>query len=181
MRRPFDAVVPIKYSKEEMLRASIYIRPGVRECLKKLKEVYEIVVFTASHSCYANGILQVIDPQNELITYRLYRDSCFKTTDDVYIKDLRVIANRHLKDIILVDNSAYSYGFQPDNGIPIIPFYDDKSDRQLFELTEYLLAIFDVPDVRPILRQSYKLDIIANNLDQFDVLQQVLVQSLETL
>lgn len=40
----------------------------------------------------------------------------------MFVKDLRVI-NRNLSDMILIDNAAYSYSFQLDNGIPIIPFY----------------------------------------------------------
>lgn len=46
----------------------------------------------------------------------------------MHIKDLRVIAGRDLKDVVLVDNAAYSFGFQLDNGIPIIPYYDNKND-----------------------------------------------------
>ncbi len=46
----------------------------------------------------------------------------------MYIKDLRVIGNRNLSDVLLVDNAAYSYGFQIENGIPIIPYYDNKND-----------------------------------------------------
>jgi CTD small phosphatase-like protein 2 len=49
----------------------------------------------------------------------------------MYVKDLRVISNRSLKNMVLVDNAAYSYIFQLDNGIPIIPFYDSKADNEL--------------------------------------------------
>jgi CTD small phosphatase-like protein 2 len=45
----------------------------------------------------------------------------------MYIKDLRVI-NRDLKDLVLVDNAAYSYAFQLDNGIPILPYYHGSQD-----------------------------------------------------
>lgn len=47
------------------------------------------------------------------------------TDEGVYIKDLRVIANRNMSDLIIVDNAAYSFGFQVDNGIPILPYYDN--------------------------------------------------------
>jgi len=33
-----------------------------------------------------------------------------------------------MKDMLLVDNAAYSFGFQLENGLPIIPFYDSKED-----------------------------------------------------
>jgi CTD small phosphatase-like protein 2 len=40
----------------------------------------------------------------------------------MYVKDLRII-NRRPEDIVLVDNAAYSYAFQLDNGIPILSYY----------------------------------------------------------
>jgi CTD small phosphatase-like protein 2 len=43
----------------------------------------------------------------------------------MYVKDLSRI-NRPLKDTVLVDNAAYSYCMQLNNGIPILPFYDGK-------------------------------------------------------
>lgn len=41
---------------------------------------------------------------------------------------MRILGDRDLKDVVLVDNAAYSYGLQLDNGIPIIPYYDNKKD-----------------------------------------------------
>ena len=52
----------------------------------------------------------------------MYRDSCIQTEEGIYVKDLRIIANWSLKDIVIVDNAVYSFAFQLDNGIPIIPF-----------------------------------------------------------
>ena len=40
---------------------------------------------------------------------------------------------------MLVDNAAYSYGLQLGNGIPIIPYYDNKDDTELKSLMGYLL------------------------------------------
>jgi len=54
----------------------------------------------------------------------------------LHVKDLRHL-NRDLKDIVLVDNAAYSYAFQLDNGIPILPFYEGK-DFELSALEKYL-------------------------------------------
>lgn len=175
----FDAVVPIKYSKTEELKASVYIRPGARECLKRLKEHFEIVIFTASHACYANKMIELLDPNSELVTYRLFRDHCHRTSEGVFVKDLRIIANRSLKDVILVDNSAHSYGFQPDNGVPVLPFYNDKTDTELHELTEFLLSIRDKPDIRPVVAQTFRTSIIAKLGNNFDKLRDVLIHSSE--
>jgi CTD small phosphatase-like protein 2 len=76
-----------------------------------MSEIFEIIVFTASHSCYANVVLNILDPQNEYITFRLFRDHCLQTKEGIFIKDLRIIANRSLKNIAIVDNATYSFGF----------------------------------------------------------------------
>jgi CTD small phosphatase-like protein 2 len=98
-------------------------------------------VFTASHECYANVVLDHLDGKKDLISHRLFRNHCWQTEEGVYIKDLRVLKNRNLSNILLVDNAAYSYFYQLENGIPIIPFYDDKDDNELVQLIEYLRAI----------------------------------------
>ena len=55
---------------------------------------------------------------------RLYRQHCVETNYGL-IKDLRIVKNRDLKDMIIVDNSALSFAFHVKNGIPILPFFDD--------------------------------------------------------
>lgn len=54
------------------------------------------------------------------------------TKKDIYgntikIKDLRVV-NRDLSQVVLIDNHAYSYAFQIENGIPILDYlgHDDN-------------------------------------------------------
>ena len=90
----------------------------------------------------------MIDPEGTLINFRLYREHCFQTDEGIFIKDLRVIRNRDLKDLILVDNSVFSFGFQLDNGIPIIPYFNDPGDQELVYLTQYVLSLSDSADVR---------------------------------
>ena len=73
------------------------------------------------------------------------------------MKDLRVFSDRDMKDIVIVDNSVYSFAFQIDNGIPIIPFYDDKSDEEMLHLIYYLNCLASVHDVREQNRQAFEL------------------------
>lgn len=56
-------------------------------------------------------MLDYLDPTDEYIDHRLFREHCFQTAEGMYVKDLRVL-NRDLKDVALVDNAAYSYAFQ---------------------------------------------------------------------
>lgn len=124
--------------------------------MKELSQIFEIVVFTASHSCYANVVLDYLDEKKELIHHRMYREHCIGTKEGVFIKDLRIINNRKPENMIIVDNAAYSFAFQMDNGIPILPFYDFKSDNELLTLTNYLKALSEVPDVREVNKNFFK-------------------------
>lgn len=146
----------------KILKAGFNIRPFTKECLEMVNKYFEVVVFTASHKWYADVILDYIDPEQKYIQHRLYRDHCIKATDkdNVYIKDLRVLKNRDLKDLIIVDNAVYSFGAQLSNGIPITPFKDDKSDAEFQCLMNYLMNIKDIDDFREANRDAFKMDLV---------------------
>ena len=52
----------------------------------------------------------MLDPRNEIISLRLYRESCILTEQNFYIKDLSVLCNelteRLISDTVLIDNSS---------------------------------------------------------------------------
>lgn len=142
--------------------------------MQELSKNFEIVVFTASHACYANPVIDYLDPEGKLVTKRLFRDNCRQVSESLYVKDLTVFKNRHLKNMVLIDNAAYSYSLQLDNGIPIIPFYNCKKDTELKELTVFLMELAEVEDVRPILRDKFKNNFIAENSKNMNILFQKL-------
>ena len=159
-----DKTVSITLPSGEKLEVGINIRPYAVECLTQLSKKFEIVVFTASHKCYADKVLDLIDPSHEIIHHRLYRENCI-LIDGVYVKDLRIITNRNLKDVVLVDNSAYCFAFQMENGIPIVSWYDDRTDSELVELAQYLSGLGRVKDVRDSNRETFHLAHICKNAE----------------
>lgn len=158
-----DHVISISFPTGEVIEAGINIRPYAYDCLQKANEDFQVVVFTASHKSYADAVLDFLDPSGALIQTRLYRDHCIETDQGVFIKDLRVIRNRDLKDVILVDNAAYSFGYQLDNGVPIIPFYKDKADKELLHLTQYLSCVLQAEDVRDQNQKAFQLGELGEN------------------
>ena len=124
--------------------------------MKNLAKDFEIVVFTASHQCYASVVLDHLDPNGEYIHDRLYREHCHATPEGTYIKDLRIM-NRELTDMVLVDNAAYSYAFQVDNGIPILPYYHGTVDYELKSLETYIKMMIFSKDVRDMNQKTFKL------------------------
>lgn len=75
--------------------------------------------------------------------------------------------------MILVDNAAYSYAYQPLNGVPIIPYYEGKNDYELPALQKYIEGLTFSVDVREKNRNTFKLD----KYHQFDDLN-TLVETL---
>jgi len=149
--------INIDFPTGERIQAGLNIRPYAREVLQAANKDFEVIVFTASHKCYADKALDCLDPTGELIHHRLYRENCIQV-DGVYIKDLRILARRRLEDILIIDNAAYSFAYQLDNGVPIISWYSDMSDKELNKLIDYLKAVSRVNDVRAVNRQTFHLD-----------------------
>ena len=112
--------------------------------------MYELVIYTASMSIYANPLVDTIDPDKH-IPFRLFRDHCFSYQGS-YIKDLSLLG-RPMYEVIIVDNSPNAYYFHPENAVPILSWYDDPDDRCLFEMIPLLEALSQVDDVRSVIPQ----------------------------
>lgn len=128
-------------------------RPGVQEFLERMSKLYEIVIFTASLSLYADPLMDVIDPSHHA-TYRLFRDHC-TAYNNLFVKDLSALG-RDLKRLMIVDNSPTAYSFQPENAIPSITWIDDMEDKQLLELATALELMVHVEDVREVIKKNVK-------------------------
>jgi CTD small phosphatase-like protein 2 len=79
------------------------------------------------------------------------------TAEGMYVKDLRIIEDRDLKDIILVDNSIVSFAFNLDNGVPISAFVRQPHDEEFLYLVSYLEEVYSFPDVRDHIAKTFKL------------------------
>jgi Dullard-like phosphatase family protein len=121
------------------------VRPGVKEFLEKMDKLYEIVIFTASVSKYADPLLDIIDKKG-YCPFRLFREHC-SLINTTFVKDLQRLG-RDLKNIVIVDNSPLSYALHPENGLPILTWFEDKSDRELYTIMPVLEFLSTVQDVR---------------------------------
>jgi len=139
---------------------AVVFRPHLIEVLEYLSNNYELVVFTASEKVYADPIIDHIDPQGEFFSTRLYRDSC-QQIDRFFIKDLRIIEDRELSQMFIVDNSILSFAFQLANGVPISDFTGLRSqiaDQELLFLVQYIEYSENFADVRDYNRESLMLE-----------------------
>ena len=148
------------YSKEDIVfnmqfdgkQHTIHVlkRPYVDEFLDKMSKLYEIVIFTASISDYANPLLNKLDPRRR-ICHRLFREHC-TSSGNLFIKDLRKIG-RDLKDTIIIDNNPISYLYNKENGIPIITWHSSQSDNELIKMIPLLEFLSKVDDVRIVIQK----------------------------
>ena len=143
-------------------------RPFVDEFLQRMSKFYEIVIFTASISNYANPLLDKLDKFN-LISYRLFREHCVSNRG-LYIKDLSKLG-RNLKDMIIIDNNPVSYAENEENGIPILTWHYDKNDNELIRLIPILEFLSNVNDVRDYIKRF--VDKSKNEVD-FGVVENIL-------
>lgn len=132
-------------------RVYVRKRPGVDHFMREVGKKFEIVIFTASLAKYADPLLDVLD-KDRVVNFRLFRDSCVQHYGN-FVKDLTQLG-RVLESSIIIDNSPFSYMFQPDNAIPIKTWFHDKSDQQLIELLPFLNELAQCDDVVPLLQKK---------------------------
>ncbi|KAG2789343.1 hypothetical protein Pcac1_g2095 [Phytophthora cactorum] len=139
----YDFIIPVNIDGT-IHHVYVCKRPGAEEFLIEMAKYYEIVVYTASLSKYADPLLDKLDPEG-VIRYRLYREHCVQYEGN-YVKDLSLL-DRDISQTIIVDNSPMAYAFHPRNAIGCSSFIDDPNDRELESISRFLTKFQDVEDV----------------------------------
>ena len=135
------------------INGMFFVRPFCFNFLRELNEIYEIITFTAGTKEYADSILNILDIDNNIIKYRLYRQHTTILGCSIY-KDLSKLG-RDLSRVIIIDNLKENFKMQPNNGIFIKTWTNDINDMQFKDLLKILKDIVNhnVIDVRPIIQK----------------------------
>ena len=160
-----DAIIKVEFSSN-IYNIYVLIRPGTVEFIKKVANLFELVIFTASIPQYALQVIDIIDVDKN-IKYKLTREHCV-FLNGIYIKELKKL-NRDLKDLIILDNSPLAYSFDNDNGLPIKAWFDDKNDNELDKIYNVLEFLSKVKDVRNYIKKFVK-----NNEINFDIANEII-------
>lgn len=103
---------------------------------------------------------------------RLFREHC-TYINGVFTKDMSKLG-RNMKDAMILDNSPSAYMLQPECAVPIISWYDDPKDRQLFDLIPLLIQLSKIYDCREAITRF-----VRNNSIDFGWAKQVCSELLE--
>ena len=137
-------------------RKVMILRPYLHEFLKKMRNLYELILFSFGTSEYVDPIINIIEKKEKYFEYRLYRQHA-KIDGNNFIKDLNYLG-RDIKKIIIVDNMPQAFKLHKKNGICIKGFYGDVvSDRNTLKILSIILEKirFDADESKDI-RDSLK-------------------------
>ena len=163
----YDKILYFDSEDEENIDIPLIIRPGLYEFLDYASKEFELIVFTASEKEYADAIINYIEKYKKYFKMRLYRNHCIYIEPGLYIKDLRIFSGyKKMEDIIIVDNSLFSFANQLNNGILITSFFEDKNDTFLNNVKDYLEYIKDEKDIREINKESFKFEEIKEDINR---------------
>jgi len=139
----------------DMKEHVVYVRkrPHLHMFLQKMAEMFEVVIFTASQSVYADQLLDRLDPEKTLFSRRFFRESCV-FTESGYTKDLTVVGV-DLAKVAIIDNTPQVFQLQVNNGIPIESWYNNPLDEGLPQLIPFLETLAVADDVRPIIAKKF--------------------------
>ena len=161
-KEKYQNIIEIKLPGRQEIKVGINVRPLWKQTLNLIKKKYQIVIYTASHQAYADAVLDFMDPKKKYFKYRLYRNNCSLLDVEgakFYVKDLEILNEYYnLKDIVIIDNSVLSFAFHLQNGIPIVPYYDEDKDGSLYVVGLYLMHIYDEEDLREANKKHINLD-----------------------
>ncbi|KAM4558648.1 uncharacterized protein PAE49_013363 [Odontesthes bonariensis] len=145
-----DFIIPVEI---EGTVHQVYVlkRPHVDEFLKRMGELFECVLFTASLSKYADPVSDLLDKWGAFQS-RLFREACVFHKGN-YVKDLSRLG-RDLNKVIIIDNSPASYIFHPENAVPVVSWFDDASDTELLDLIPFFERLSEVDDIYDVLKKQ---------------------------
>ena len=145
-----DFIVPVEI---DGVVHQVYVlkRPHVDQFLKRMGELFECVLFTASLSKYADPVTDLLD-RTGCFRARLFREHCVFHRGN-YVKDLSRLG-RDINNTVIIDNSPASYIFHPDNAVPVGSWFDDPTDTELLDLIPFFEGLSRVKDAVEVLRQS---------------------------
>lgn len=170
-----SASVEVKSPKKGRThKVEVWFRPGLLKFLASVSQRYEIVIFSAGNKRYVKAVIQMVDPDKKYI-------SCIMASDKVSFYNIRrkrsrglsekagvaAVKNisgffegdhpRHQERVVCVDDRASSFVKHLRNVVSVHPFFGDVNDKEIEELSKFLMHLTNVADVREEIKKRCNL------------------------
>lgn len=140
----------------------INIRPFLFEFLDFCNQHFELIIFTASCSDYADPIIDYIEKEKSYFKYRFYREHCLNY-GNLFLKDLSIFG-KPLSKTMIVDNNLLSFSHYLNNGVLVSSFTNESDDLDLCSLIEYFKTLLGASDVRTEIEGTFGFNKLLNDL-----------------
>jgi TFIIF-interacting CTD phosphatase-like protein len=143
----------------------IYERPGARDFIHQMNELFEVVAFTTWIIESATSVMKHFDPDNKFGDH-FHQKRILNFEYDDNFQDIDLFkTGRPLAQIMLLDNLVFTFEDQPRNNIHIPEFECNDKDTCLI-------------DIIPMMKEIAKADRVYDVLDPFNA-QFVLQEDLD--
>ena len=127
----------IKLNKNNLI--ALILRPGLLDFLHRMKQLYELILFSSGTSEYVSPIVKGLEKKEKFFEHILYRQHVTFDDNGNFFKNLNLL-NRNVKNIIIVDDNYKNFKYHKLNGICIKPFYgDNHNDKNTLKILGNIL------------------------------------------
>ena len=148
---------------------AVYKRPGLDLFLSIVRQYFDLAVWTSSDRLYADSVVPGVIPPDIELKFVWARERCTmrfdpENHDFEYLKNLSKIKRRgyRLEQILMVDDTPAKLANHYGNLVRVKPYFGDLDDRELFQLSEYLPTLAEIPNVRKIEKRTWRSLIHSN-------------------
>lgn len=141
----------------------VYKRPGLENFLLSLIPHYRLAIWSSAGEEYVQQIIAQLKPAEVIFEFVWSRNKCSLRRDydtDSYFHEKRLSKVKkkgfELESILLVDDSPEKARSNFGNAVYVTEFTGDLSDTELTFLSEYLISLKDVPNVRIIEKRGWR-------------------------
>jgi RNA polymerase II subunit A small phosphatase-like protein len=144
---------------------AVWKRPYLSLFLMRLFEWFDVAVWTASDTRYAQAIVPHVFPEPEQLQFVWARTRCtqrFNREQNAFywIKNLnkvKRVLRRPLSQMVMIDDSAEKLERHYGNLLTVTPFFGDAHDTELRDLVPYLAQLRSAENIRSIEKRNWRI------------------------